>query len=91
MKNSNQITPPNPNIEPASEDKTIRVDVQEFDGASHEPEAYLDWEQGMERNFEFKSTHPDYQYKVAKVKLVKLAATWLVAYRGKGSEKGDLK
>ena len=55
----------------------MRVDVREFDGTSHEPETYIEWEKWVERYFEYKDTHPDQQYKIAKVKLTKLAATWL--------------
>ena len=68
---------PHPNIENAREDKTMRVDVHEFDCTSHDPEVYIEWEKGVERYFEFKDTHPDHQYKIAKVKLTMLAATWL--------------
>ncbi|XP_057530723.1 uncharacterized protein LOC130809106 [Amaranthus tricolor] len=59
------------------EDKTMRVDLHEFDGTSHDPEVYIEWEKGVERYFEFKETHPNQQYKIAKVKLTKLAAIWL--------------
>ena len=55
----------------------MRVDVHEFDGTSHDPEEYIEWEEGVERYFEYKDTHPEHQYKIAKVKLTKLAATWL--------------
>ena len=68
---------PNPTPETTREDKSMRVDVREFDGNSHEPEAYIEWEKGVKRYFEYKDTHPDQQYKIVKVKLTKLAATWL--------------
>ena len=55
----------------------MRVNVREFDGTSHEPETYIEWEKGVERYFEYKDTHLDQQYNIAKVKLTKLAATWL--------------
>ena len=55
----------------------MRVDVHEFDGISHDPEVYIEWEKGVERYFEYKDTHPDHQYKIAEVKLTKLAAIWL--------------
>ena len=71
-----QYTHQNPNIENAREDKSMRVDVYEFDGTSHDPETYVEWEKGVEIYFEYKDTHPDHQYKIAKVKLIKLAATW---------------
>ena len=67
----------NPNTKNAKEDRTMRVDVHEFDGTSHDPETYIEWEKGVERYFEFKDTHPDHQYKIAKVKLTRLVATWL--------------
>ena len=65
------------NIKATREDKTIRVDIHEFDGTSHDPEVYIEWEKGVERYFELRETHPAHQYKVAKVKLTRLAATWL--------------
>ena len=64
---------PNPNTENAREDKSMRVDVREFDGTSHDPGTYIEWEKGVERYFEYKDTYPDHQYKIAKVKLTKLA------------------
>lgn len=59
------------------EDRTMRVDVPDFEGTSHDPEVYIEWEKGVDRYFEYKGTHLDQQYKIAKVKLIKLAATWL--------------
>ncbi|XP_057545740.1 uncharacterized protein LOC130824737 [Amaranthus tricolor] len=67
----------NSNNEPAKEDKSMRIDVREFDGTSHEPETYVEWEKGVERYFEYMDTHPGQQYKIAKAKLTMLAATWL--------------
>ena len=76
LKNARpQTQQTNPNHESAREDKSMRVDVRKFDGTSHEPEIYIEWEKGVERYFEYKDTHPDQQYKIAKVKLTKLAAT----------------
>ncbi|XP_057517897.1 uncharacterized protein LOC130798821 [Amaranthus tricolor] len=60
-----------------NEDRTLRVDISEFGGITHNPEEYLEWEAGLERYFEFKETPEDQKYKVAKVKLNKLAAIWL--------------
>jgi hypothetical protein len=59
------------------EDRSLRVEVNEFTGQSLNPEEYLDWETSLENYFEFKETPEDKQFKVAKVKLTKWAATWL--------------
>lgn len=59
------------------EDKTLRLDLPEFDGHSHNPEVYLDWEASLERYFDFKDTSPEQQFKLAKIMLTKLAAVWL--------------
>ena len=73
----NQVDrPPNPNPRPY-EDGTIKIDIPDFDGLTHEPEHYLDWESRMDQYFEFKRTPPDHQFKVAKVKMTKVASTWL--------------
>ena len=37
----------------------------------------MEWEAGLERYFEFKETFEEQQYKLAKIKLTKLAAIWL--------------
>ena len=34
---------PSPNHDSVREDNSMRVDVREFDGTSHEPEAYNEW------------------------------------------------
>ena len=60
-----------------SEDKTLKIDLPNFDGHSSDPEVYLDWEFNMERYFDFKETTPEQQFKLAKIKLTKLAAVWL--------------
>lgn len=59
------------------EDKTLRIDVAEFGGTSHNPEDYLEWEAWLERYFEFKETPEVQQYKVARIKIIKLAYIWL--------------
>ena len=59
------------------EDRTMRVDVLDFDGVSNNPEDYIDWEDSLERYFNFKDTLDEHKYKIAKVKLNKLAATLL--------------
>ncbi|XP_057548078.1 uncharacterized protein LOC130826513 [Amaranthus tricolor] len=68
---------PAPNRERNPEDKTLRLDVSDFGGTTHNPEDYLEWEAGLERYFEFKETSKEQQYKLAKIKLTKLAAIWL--------------
>ncbi|XP_057526414.1 uncharacterized protein LOC130805648 [Amaranthus tricolor] len=60
-----------------NEDKTLKIDLPSFDGHSPDPEVYLDWEANMERYFDFKETTPEQQFKLAKIKLTKLASTWL--------------
>lgn len=69
--------PPQLHNQRLPEDKTLRLDLPEFDGHSHNPEVYLDWEASLERYFEFKDTSPEQQFKLAKIKLTKLAAVWL--------------
>ena len=39
-----------------TEDRTMRIDVTEFGGTTHNPEDYLEWEAELERYFEFKDT-----------------------------------
>ena len=60
-----------------TEDRTIRIDVPKFGGMNHNPEEYLDWEAELERYFEFRETPAEQKYKLAKIKLNKLAAIWL--------------
>ena len=55
----------------------IRIDIKDFDGHSNNPEEYLEWEASMDRYFEYRETTPEKQYKIAKMKLTKLAAIWL--------------
>jgi retrotransposon gag protein len=66
-----------PQVARPIEDKTLRLDLPEFDGHSQNPEVYMDWEANLERYFDFKDTPPDQQFKFAKIKLTKLAAVWL--------------
>ncbi len=37
-------------------DPSIKIEVNHFDGLSHDPETYLDWEKSLERFFDFKDT-----------------------------------
>ena len=76
IDNQNRPPMPNPNFRPY-EDRTIKVDLAEFDGISHDPSKYLEWERRMEEYFEFKETPPNQQFKIAKIKLTKSAANWL--------------
>ena len=82
---------PNPNFRPY-EDRTIKIDIPEFDGQSYDPGKYLEWEDRMDKYFEFKSTPPDQQYKLAKVKLIKSSAIWLegLQKRRLGEERGRI-
>ncbi|XP_057522661.1 uncharacterized protein LOC130802668 [Amaranthus tricolor] len=65
------------NHERTTENKTLRLDVANFGGTTYDPEDYLEWEAGLERYFEFNETSEKQQYKLAKIKLNKLAAIWL--------------
>ena len=59
------------------EDRTIRINLDEFVGLTHDPEVYIEWESSLDRYFEFKETPPERQYQLAKIKLTKMAAIWL--------------
>ena len=59
------------------EDRMIRFDIKDFDGHSSNPEEYLEWEANMDRYFEYRETTHERQYKIAMMKLTKLAALWL--------------
>ena len=59
------------------EDRTVRIDISDFDGQSNKPEEYIEWEASLDRYFEYKNTTPEGQYKLAKIKLTKLASIWL--------------
>lgn len=71
---TNQDRTPQPRPQ---DDRSLRVEVSEFTGQSLSPEEYIDWESSVESYFEYKDTPVEQQFKVAKVKLTKLAATWL--------------
>lgn len=58
------------------EDKTLRLDIPDFSGVIQNPEDYLEWEASLERYFEYKDTSEEQQYKIAKMKITKLAAIW---------------
>ena len=65
-------------VEPKGlDDKTMRVDVMDFDGISNNPEDYIDWEDSRDRYFDFNDALDEHKYKIAKVKLTKLAASLL--------------
>ena len=74
-----------------TEDKSLRIHVSEFTNQAQNPEEYLDWEGSLEGYFVYKDTLLDKQYKIAKVKLTKMAVTWLEGLQrqrvreGKGS------
>ena len=44
---------------------------------THDPEVYIEWEESLDRYFEFKETPLDRQYKLAKIKFTRLASIWL--------------
>ena len=76
MNQRERVVPPR-NHERTTENKTLRLDVADFGGTTHDPEDYLEWEAGLERYFEFNKTSEKQQYKLAKIKLNQLAALWL--------------
>lgn len=59
------------------EDRTMKIDILDFDGHSHDPQHYFDWEARMDQYFEYKDTPQETQFKLAKIKMTKIAATWL--------------
>ena len=75
--NQQENAVPAPNHERNTEDKTLRLNVSNFGGTTHNPEDYMEWEARLERYFEFKEASEEQQYKLAKIKLTKLAAIWL--------------
>ena len=78
--NVNEAKVPNNNNnthEGPREDRSFRVEVESFDGVL-DPEKFIEWEQSLERYFEFKDVDDERQmYKIAKVKMIKYAETWL--------------
>lgn len=58
-------------------DRNLKIDLPEFDGVFN-AEMYLDWEKAMDRYFDFKETPDEEKFKIAKLKLSKAAAEWLV-------------
>ena len=59
------------------EDRALKIDIPDFDGFSYDPSNYLDWEERLDQYFDIQKTPPDRQYKIAKVKMIKIAPTWL--------------
>lgn len=70
------------------EDRTLKIDISEFDGHSHDPEHYLDWETRIEQYFKYKDTPQENQYKLAKIKMTKIANTWLEGLRRQRTKEG---
>ena len=75
--NQQERVAPVPHHDRNTEDRTMKIDVTEFGGTTHNPEDYMEWEAELERYFEFKDTPEEQKYKLAKIKLNKLAAIWL--------------
>ena len=46
-------TQPNHPIPRNHEDRTIRIDIDDFDGLTLDPEVYIEWEASLDRYFEF--------------------------------------
>ena len=55
------------NPRPSFNDKSLNVDVLDFEGTSGNPDDYINWENSLERYYEFKETPEDQRYKLAKV------------------------
>ena len=72
---------------PRREDRNFKVDVESFDGTL-DPEKYQEWEQSLERYFEYNNVEEEERkYKVAKVKLSMYAETWLKGFQKKRDAK----
>ena len=70
------------------EDRLLKVDIKDFDGHSHNPEDYLEWESSLERYFEYMETPPEKQYRIAKMSSLNLL---LYGLKGcKGLEQGKI-
>ena len=86
----------NPQVRPfqnqrGTEDRTLRVDIPDFDGFSHDPSSYLEWEERMDQYFEFQETPQDRQYRIAKIKIIKIASTWLEGIQRQREREGRLR
>ena len=57
------------------EDRTLKFDVGEFTG-TNDVEAYIEWEEALERYFEYKETSEARKVKIAIAKLSKYASIW---------------
>lgn len=75
LGNNERLPQIQPNLMPRNkEDRTMRIEINDFDGQTTDLAVYLEWEASLERYFEYKDTPPERQYKLAKIKLTKLAA-----------------
>ena len=53
----NQIDrPQNPNLR-NHEDRTMKIDIPDFNGYTHDPEHYLDWENRMDNTLNSRKNH----------------------------------
>ena len=57
------------------EDRGLKIDLPEFNGA-HDSEAFLDWARQIESVFDYKGYDDTKRFKLAVLKLTKLAALW---------------
>jgi retrotransposon gag protein len=58
-------------------DRLMNIDVPDFDGTTGNPDDYVEWENSLERYFDYKETPEDQKFRIAKVKLTRLSAIWL--------------
>ena len=54
-------------------DKSLNIEVPDCEGTSRNPEYYIERENSLERYFDFKGLLRNKKYKLAMVKLIKLA------------------
>jgi hypothetical protein len=64
LGNNERLPQLQPNPMPRNqEERTIRIEIHDFDGQTTDPGVYLEWEASLERYFEYKDTPPERQYK----------------------------
>ena len=74
-----RFTKKNDDPKPArDEDRTLKFDVGEFTGTNgtNDVDAYIDWEDALERYFEYKETSEARKVKIVVAKLAKYASIW---------------
>lgn len=75
LNNTGILNQPKPSA--VSTDRFLNVDVPDFEGTTGSPDDYVEWENSLERYFDYKETPIDQRFRIPKVKLTKLATIWL--------------